>query len=102
MPPTKSDDGYLWDMLDAARSVSEFVAGRSFDQYLADKLLRSAVERQIEIIGEAARHVSDGTQGSHPEIPWRLISAQRQVLAHDMGKSNTIASGEWRRFTFRN
>ena len=86
MPPEKTDEAFLWDMLDAARSAAEFVAGKSFDGYLADKLLRSGVERQIEIIGEAARHVSQALQDAHAEIPWRVIAAQRHVLAHDYGE----------------
>jgi uncharacterized protein with HEPN domain len=63
-----------------------FVAGKSLDQYEADVLLRSAVERQIEIIGEAARHVSKEFQNDHPEIAWRPVMAQRHVLAHDYGE----------------
>jgi uncharacterized protein with HEPN domain len=43
------------------------------------------VERQIEIIGEAARKVSDPFKAAHPEIPWRKIIAQRHVLAHEYG-----------------
>ena len=49
-------------------------------------MLRSAVERQIEIIGEAARRVSKDFQEAHPEIPWRPIQAQRHVLAHEYGE----------------
>ena len=49
-------------------------------------MLRSAVERQIEIIGEAAGKVSDSFQQQHPEIPWRGIVGQRHVLAHDYGE----------------
>ena len=85
MRPQKTDEAYLWDMLDAAQAVRQFVAGRSFEDYLRDGMLRAAVERQIEIIGEAARHVSSGLQIAHPEIPWRGIIAQRHVIAHDYG-----------------
>jgi uncharacterized protein with HEPN domain len=49
-------------------------------------MLRSAVERQIEIIGEAARRVSKEFQDAHAEILWRPIQAQRHVLAHDYGE----------------
>ena len=44
---------YLWDMRDAARNVSRFTAGASFAEYLADDMLRSAVERQMQNMGEA-------------------------------------------------
>jgi uncharacterized protein with HEPN domain len=86
MAVEKDDIAYLWDMLTAARAVQAFVQGRSSDDYLADLMLRSAVERQIEVIGEAARHVSSAFQAAHVEIPWRPIQAQRHVLAHDYGE----------------
>jgi uncharacterized protein with HEPN domain len=43
----------LWDARRAAETVTAFVDGRSFEDYCADAMLRSAVERQFEIIGEA-------------------------------------------------
>ena len=86
MPPEKNDAAWLWDMLDAAQAVSEFIRDKTFPQYVADRLLRSAVERQIEIVGEAARKVSMEFQQLHPEILWRPIIAQRHVLAHEYGE----------------
>ncbi len=82
----KDDNAYLWDMLTAARAVETFVKDRTPADYLADLMLRSAVERQVEIIGEAARRVSAAFQAAHPEIPWRPMQAQRHVLAHDYGE----------------
>jgi len=55
MPREKSDLKYVWDMLDAASTVQELVRGKSFEDYERTKMLRLAVERSIEIIGEAAR-----------------------------------------------
>lgn len=56
-------------MLDAARPALELMSGLSFDAYLADLRTRLAVERLVEIIGEAARKVSAECQQAHPEIP---------------------------------
>lgn len=82
----KDDRAYLWDMLTAAKAVTEFVEGRTLEEYVGDLMLRSAVERQVEIIGEAARRVSKEFQEAHSDIPWRPIQAQRHVLAHDYGE----------------
>jgi len=71
--------------MDAARTALEFTRGLKFHEYAADRRLQLAVERLVEIIGEAARHVSGTLRESHPEIPWRKIVAQRHVLAHDYG-----------------
>lgn len=88
MRPDDTDVSYLWDMLDAARAVHGFVSRRQYDDYLRDRMLRGAVERHIEIIGEAARNVSRAFQNAHLEIPWRKIIAQRHVLAHEYGEIN--------------
>lgn len=86
MQPETNDTSYLWDMLDAALAIHQFVAGKSFKDYTSDRLLRGAVERHVEIIGEAARNISAGFQEQHPEIPWPKIISQRHVLAHEYGE----------------
>jgi uncharacterized protein with HEPN domain len=46
-------------------------------------MMRGAVERYVEIIGEAARRISEATRQMYPEIPWRSLVGQRNVLAHE-------------------
>lgn len=84
--PDHDDAAYLWDMLQASKSALSFAEGRTFEHYLREKLLRSAVERQVEIIGEAAGKISAETKASCPDIPWQRIVSQRNVLAHDYGR----------------
>ncbi|MBY0111660.1 MAG: DUF86 domain-containing protein [Phycisphaerales bacterium] len=79
------DAAYLHDMLVASASAIEFVGDLAYEQYLRSKLIRSAVERQVEIVGEAARKVSREFQESHPQIPWVNIQGTRHRLAHDYG-----------------
>jgi len=86
MQPDERDAGYLLDMLRHARGAAQTVAGRTFEQYVTDENLRLAVERRIEIIGEAAGRVSPACREAHPEIPWRKIIAQRNILAHEYGE----------------
>ncbi|HPC97069.1 MAG TPA: DUF86 domain-containing protein [Sedimentisphaerales bacterium] len=62
------------------------VAGRTFHEYAQDEVLQAAVERKLEIIGEAARGVSDDFRRDHPEVPWRGIIGQRHFLAHEYGE----------------
>jgi len=85
MPPEKGDAAYLWDMLDAARAAQQITAGVDFDEYLKNRTLQLATERAIEIIGEAARYVSDAFRHGHPDVPWGKIVAQRHVIAHHYG-----------------
>ena len=87
MPPKENHDpAYLWDMMDAAEAISSFVAGHTFHDFQSDRMLRNAVDRNMEIIGEAANRVSDHFQKSHPEIPWRSIIGQRNILIHEYGE----------------
>ena len=83
MPPERRDAVYLWDMLEAAKTIVEFTRGVTLDEYRARLMLRLAVERELEIIGEAARRVSESFRAAHPEIPWRQIIGQRNVLSHE-------------------
>ncbi len=86
MRPESSNISYLWDMLDASMAIQQFLVGKTFNDYNTDRLLRGAVERHIEIIGEAARNVSADFQSRHPRIPWIKIIAQRHVPAHEYGE----------------
>lgn len=86
MPASKRDLAYLWDMRTAAREILEFMHGVSQAEFERNNQLRYAVERQLMVIGEAARHVSDEYQQIHPNIPWMQIIGQRNVLAHDYGE----------------
>ncbi len=86
MRPEERDAAYLWDMLQATREVQDMVRDRDLEAFLNDRVLLRAVERGFEIIGEAARRVSPAYMSSHPEIPWRKIIGQRNILAHEYGQ----------------
>jgi len=70
-------------MLDAARHLWGMWQGRSVDELLADRTLQWATDRGFNIIGEAARRVSDTTKNAHPDIAWRRIVALRNVVVHN-------------------
>jgi uncharacterized protein with HEPN domain len=74
---------YLWDAKAAADAIAAFVAGRSFEQYKSDLLLRSAVERQFEIVGEALSQLSRAAPDLAARIPDSArIIAFRNILIH--------------------
>lgn len=86
MLPEDRDAALLWDMREAARDIVAFMQGVEFIHFTANKILRYAVERQLLVIGEAAKRVSENFKHAHPEIPWSAIIAQRNVLAHEYGE----------------
>ena len=73
-------------MLTAARRVSAYIKNRRVADIEPAGMLRDAVERQLEIVGEAARRVSEETRDAHPEVPWSRIIAQRNVISHEYGE----------------
>lgn len=94
MPLEPRDAAYLWDMVETGKAVSAFTSGVKPHEYLADRKLQMAVERAVEIVGEAARRVSDSFKADHSEIPWRQGHASRvrrfQMRAEDVPKTTGI------------
>lgn len=88
MRPGEMDMAQLIDMLEHARGVMRAVAHGGREAFDGNEDFRLAIERRIEIIGEAARGVSKEFQAAHPGIPWRKVIAQRHILAHDYGIIN--------------
>ena len=86
MRPEERDIASLWDMREAARDILEFIHAVSYTDFAASKVLRYAVERQLLVIGEAARRVSSAFKAGHPDIPWQSLIAQRNVIAHEYGE----------------
>ncbi len=82
MPNNDRDIPSVWDMVQAIRLLQEFTTGLTYNEYLQSVLIQSAVERQIEILGEAARRISLEFQQSHPEINWRSLIGLRNIIAH--------------------
>lgn len=78
---SRSDDERVADILEAAAEVGVLVAtGR--DAWDDDRTKRLAVERLLEIIGEAARAMSDEGRSRYPKVLWQDIVGLRTVLAH--------------------
>ncbi len=74
---------HLHDILKAANAVKEFVSGASFDKYISDELLRSAVERKFEIMGEALNRASRTEPAVLDHIrDCRDIISFRNILIH--------------------
>lgn len=74
---------FLADIREAARQIASFTEGRSFQDYVADAMVRSAVERQFEILGEALNRLSKIDPEAASRVgDHRRIIAFRNVLAH--------------------
>ncbi len=82
------DDAYLFDILDAARLVLEYVSDTTVEDFIVNIQLQDAVIRRFEIIGEAAKRVSDTARGQHPEVPWAKMIGLRNLCIHEYEQIN--------------
>ncbi len=78
----REDDLLLKDMVDHARMAVSAVAGKTRLDLTRDPVLAAALERFIEIVGEAASRVSDETRSKLPSVPWFEIIGMRNRLVH--------------------
>lgn len=69
-------------MLDSAEAIEEFTGG-DVQTYRDSRLIRDAVHRNLEIIGEAAKRCPEAVRAQFPDIAWRGMAGLRDVLIHD-------------------
>lgn len=79
---TRAVRHYLFDILEQIAFCERLVGGRPTDVLETDVVLRMAVERALEIVSEASRHIPDGDKASAPEVPWRQIADLGNRLRH--------------------
>ena len=77
----RSDRERLFDILESVERI-ETQAARGRAAFTDDEVAQSAVVRWVEIIGEAARGLTEELRQMHPEVPWRQMVAMRNVLIH--------------------
>lgn len=70
------------DILAAARLALSYVQGVAYEKFFEDTMRQDAVVRQLLIIGEAAKRVSEEFKVLHPKIPWRQMAGMRDILMH--------------------
>jgi uncharacterized protein with HEPN domain len=73
----------LQDILTHIGNVERYLEGRSLADFQSNSMLRQAVERAIEIISEASRHLPDDAKARFPQIPWHEIKAIGNILRHE-------------------
>ena len=89
----------LEDMIESIRYILEFTNGLRLDEYEADAKTRHAVERNFEIIGEAASRVPSEFKSLHPQVEWRIIKDFRNFIIHDYFGINQ--SSVWNTIEYR-
>jgi uncharacterized protein with HEPN domain len=79
----KDDLAYIDHTTDCIRKINEFSNGISLKEFKTNELVQDAIIRNIEIIGEASKKISDETKQTYNRIPWKEIAGMRDKLVHD-------------------
>jgi uncharacterized protein with HEPN domain len=79
----RTDSDFARDMEEAIGRISSYSAGLTYEAFLLDTKTQDAIVRNLEIIGEAAKNISDRLRAAHPAIPWKSMAGVRDRLVHD-------------------
>jgi uncharacterized protein with HEPN domain len=74
---------YLHDIKEAVEKIETFTKGFSFEEFTEDTKTVDAVIRNLEILGEAAKHIPKRVKEKYPDIDWKAIAGMRNILAHE-------------------
>ena len=86
MPITDKDLSLIIDMYIYCTNIVEYTQNMKFYEFEKNNIIRAATERNLEIIGVAAKRISPDTHQKFPNIPWKNIIGMRNILAHDYGE----------------
>ncbi len=78
----RTDREFLLDIQEAIRRIAAYTAGMTSEAFLEDPKTQDAVIRNLEIIGEATKHLSVGLREKYPDIPWKGMAGVRDRLIH--------------------
>ena len=78
----KDDLAFIEHILDSINAIEEFSKNMNKEKLMSNRLKQSAIVREIEIIGEAVKNISESLKDKHPEIEWREIVGTRDKMIH--------------------
>lgn len=78
-----ADEQRIAHIKEAIKEIEEYSKGITNVDFKANSMMRFASIKQIEIIGEAARHITDETRSKFPDIEWKEIAGLKNILVHE-------------------
>ncbi|MEK6915583.1 MAG: DUF86 domain-containing protein [Nanoarchaeota archaeon] len=78
----KEDSVFIMHIIDSIKAIEDFSKNLSREKLNLDRLRQSAIVREIEIIGEASKNISEDFKKKHIEIPWKGIIGTRDKMIH--------------------
>jgi uncharacterized protein with HEPN domain len=87
----RRDLDFLGDIREAIYRIMAYTAGMTYEQFLKDGKTQDAVVRNLEVIGEATKNLSDRLRNGHPQIPWKDLAGVRdKMIPHYFGVNYEI------------
>ena len=83
MSEDRDDYIYLKHILDAISRIEEYTYEIKYEDFMKNYLIQDGIIRQIQIIGEATKRLSEEIKSKHLDIPWKDITGMRDKLVHD-------------------
>lgn len=79
----KSDNVYIFHIIDSMDQIAEYTDQLDYNSFKENRMIQDAVIRNLEIIGEAAKNISNTIKADHPKIPWKQMAGMRDKLIHN-------------------
>jgi len=78
----RGDIAFIQDIKEAIKRINAYISGMDYKEFLKDKKTQDAVVRNLEIIGEATKNISEELKQKHFEMPWKDFARVRDRLIH--------------------
>ncbi|MFA6362255.1 DUF86 domain-containing protein [Methanoregula sp.] len=72
----------LFDIFESIEKIEKYTRDMTFDQLMEDERTKDAIVRNIQIIGEASKHIPENLVTTHPEVDWKGIAGVRDIVTH--------------------
>jgi len=79
---SRNESLYLGDIQESCEKILRFTKGMTYKEFIHDDLHFDAVLRNLEVIGEAVKNISEETRITYPNVKWRKIAGFRDIVAH--------------------
>ena len=80
---SRNESLYLGDIQESCEKILRFTEGMTYKEFIHDDLHFDAVLRNLEVIGEAVKNISEETRITYPKVKWRKIAGFRDIVAHE-------------------
>lgn len=79
----RRDHVFMHDIIESINRIETYIGGANYESFCNNQMMVDAVIRNLEVIGEASRNISDEMKNKYSIIPWRQMTGLRNILIHE-------------------